>query len=213
MMQNAFWLLIRVAAVVLASGISRPAIAQIAQAGRGETLLRAGDAVRITVWNHDELTGEFAITADGRIAHPIYHQLEVAGLPISNVEIMIQEILRGFATEPQFVIEPLVRVVVGGEVRQPNLYLLPVEMTIAQAVGLAGGVTDQARLDEIVLLRRGDEYSIDLTDATSGGGQLAVQSGDQIIVNRRVSFFREYVAPAGSITAALVSIITLLIRN
>ena len=44
-------------------------------------------------------------------------------------------------------------------------------------------------------------------------GQLPVRSGDQIFVQRRVSVFREYIAPAGSITAALVAIVGLIIRN
>lgn len=176
-------------------------------------VLRAGDAVRITVWEHEELSGEFEITADGTIAHPVFRSIQAAGVPHDVLERRVEEVLRRFDTAPQFVVQPLFRVVVGGEVRQPSLYLLSPETTVAQAVGMAGGVTERAKLEEVVLFRGGTETTIDLTRAEAGTGQMPVRSGDQIFVQRRVSVFREYIAPAGSITAALVAIVSLIIRN
>lgn len=177
-----------------------------------ESLLRAGDAVRITVYGHEELTGEFAVTGDGYIAHPIYRSVQVVGVPQDEIERRVQDILYNFDAQPRFVVEPLVQVVVGGEVRQPNLYALAPEMTVAQAVGLAGGVTDRARLDRVRLLRDGVEYRLDLTSPEAEIGDMTVRSGDQIIVDRRVSVFREYIAPAGSIASAIVSVIALILR-
>lgn len=176
-------------------------------------VLQPGDAVRITVWEHEDLSGQFDITADGMIAHPLYRAIRAAGVPQEQLEPRIAELLRQFDTTPQFVVQPLFRVVVGGEVRQPSLYLLSPETTISQAVGLAGGVTDRARLEEVVLFRAGSEIIINLTRAEVGAGQMPVRSGDQIFVRRRISIFREYIAPAGSITGAVVAIISLLIRN
>lgn len=176
-------------------------------------VLQAGDAVKITVWEHEELSGQFDITADGMIAHPLYRSIRAAGVPQDELEPRIAELLRQFDTMPQFVVQPLFRVVVGGEVRQPSLYLLSPETTISQAVGLAGGVTDRAHLEKVVLFRGGEETVIDLSRAEVGTGQMPVRSGDQIFVPRRISFFRDYIAPAGSITGAVVAIISLLIRN
>lgn len=176
------------------------------------SVLRPGDAVRITVYGHEELTGEFPVTGDGYIAHPIYRAVRVVGASQAEIERRVQEILYDFDAQPRFVVEPLVQVVVGGEVRQPNLYALAPEMTVAQAVGLAGGVTDRARLDRVRLIRDGVEHRLDLTDPNAPLSDRTVQSGDQIIVDRRVSIFREYIAPAGSIASAIVSVIALIVR-
>src|SRR5690606_41131851 len=66
-------------------------------------------------------------------------------VPQDEIERRVQEILYDFDAQPRFVVEPLVQVVVGGEVRQPNLYALSPEMTVSQAVGLAGGVTEDRK--------------------------------------------------------------------
>ncbi len=188
------------------------AFAQYAEP-RDETVLRPGDAVRITVWRQPELSGEFAIAEDGTILHPLYRQLAVAGHTRGEVEAKIGEFLTGFETSPRFVVEPLLRVSVGGEVRQPSLYMLAPETTIAQAVALAGGATDRSRLDRVRLFRGGEEYRVDLTHPEAGLAQEPIRSGDQIFVDRKVSIFREYIAPAGSITAALAAIAGLILNH
>jgi protein involved in polysaccharide export with SLBB domain len=178
----------------------------------GTVMLRAGDVVRVTVWRNPELSGDFAITSNGTLAHPLYRDVVVAGLDLPAAESRIREVLAGLESNPRFVIEPLLRVSVGGEVRQPSLYTLPPETSIAEAVALAGGATDRGRLDRVRLFRDGQELRVDLTDPGVGPAQAPIRSGDQIFVDRRVSIFRDYIAPAGSITAALASIIGLALR-
>src|SRR5687768_17488957 len=88
---------------------------------QGEALLRPGDVLRIAVWRKPEYSGEFAIDAAGRIAHPIFHELEVRDLSLARVNDLVRELLRNVEGDTPFVIEPLVQVGVGGEVRQPDL--------------------------------------------------------------------------------------------
>ena len=175
-------------------------------------VLEAGDAVLISVWQNEALSGEFAISEDGSIAHPLLREVQVAGLPMSAVESRLRARLERLETDPQFVIQPLLRVSVGGEVRQPSLYRLPPTTTIAEAVALAGGASDRARLDRVRLFRGGEEIMVDMTSPEAGLAQTPISSGDQIFVDRRTSLFRDYIAPAGSITAALVGLISVLTR-
>jgi polysaccharide export outer membrane protein len=175
--------------------------------------LSAGDAVQITVWRHPDLSGEFPIADDGTIIHPLYHTIHVANVPLSTVRERIHDFLATLETDPQFVVQPLLHVAVGGEVKQPTIYKLPPETSIAEAVALAGGATDRGKLDEVRLFRDGDHLTVDLTQPEHGLAQTPIHSGDQIYVDRKTSFFREYIAPAGSITAALVSMANLLIRH
>jgi protein involved in polysaccharide export with SLBB domain len=178
----------------------------------GDLILRPGDVVRVTVWRSAELSGEFAITGDGTLAHPLYRDVVVGGVDVATAEQRIRQLLSGLESNPRFVVQPLLRVSLGGEVRQPSLYTLPPETSIAQAVAMAGGATERGRLDRVRLLRGGGEVRVDLTDPQGGWAQSLIRSGDQLFVERRVSVFRDYIAPAGSIVAALVSLVGIATR-
>lgn len=194
------------ALLVVGAGVSNVA-AQTSEQPTAGTMLRPGDAVRITVWRRPDLTGEFAISTDGTIAHPILQQAQVANIPLGEVESRIAALLRTFEGDAEFVVTPLIRVGVAGEVRQPNLYLLTPDMTIANAVASAGGPTERGRLDRVTLLRGGSSQRLDLVDPSGVGAGLTVQSGDQILVSRRRDILREYIMPVSSIVAAVAALI------
>jgi polysaccharide biosynthesis/export protein len=176
-------------------------------------VLQPGDVVRITVWRKPELSGEFELAADGTIDHPIYQSVEVTGIPLGDARARLHHFLTDWEAEPRFVMKPLFRVGVGGEVQKPNLYTLAPEMTIAQAVAAAGGVTERGRLNRVRVLRHGGDFEVDLTRSDTPLAQQTVRSGDQIIVGKRsAETFRDYVAPAGTIAMAAISLINLLLR-
>lgn len=190
----------------------RPLFAQqnsVALQSMEARVLRPGDAVRITVWRNSELSGEFAVAADSTLRHPLYQDVQVAGLPLP----LVRERLRGFLTryeaKPEFVIEPLYRVAVGGEVRQPNLYALPPETTVVQAVAMAGGATREGSLKRVLLMRQGEEQLLDLTDPGAAFTQTFIRSGDQILVLRRRNFFRDYLVPGSTVVVVALQMVAL----
>lgn len=174
-----------------------------------DAVLRPGDALRIAVWRQPELSGEFLVAEDGTLLHPIYRDIHVAGVPIANVHGEIAALLGRFESTPQFVIEPLLRVVVTGEVRQPGLYSLPPGTPLAQAIVAAGGITPQAKMNSLVLLRAGEARGVKIDGSAESRVDLTIQSGDQIVVGRRSSVFRDYFWPAASIIGAVASLIRL----
>jgi polysaccharide export outer membrane protein len=196
-------------AVAAALAFASPAA--FAQA-ESATVLAPGDVVRITVVGKPEMSGEFEVQGDSTIAHPYFRQVRVAGAPLPEVERRVGDYLRGYETNPQFLVEPLFRVSVTGEVRRPDLLVVRPEVTVLQALARAGGTTERGRLDRVHLVRRGVDRVLDLTRPELGEAQLTVRSGDQIWVERRVSVFRDYVAPAGSVVAALASVARLFMR-
>ena len=129
-----------------------------------------------------------------------------------EVESRLEEVLRRYESSPQFVIEPLFRVAVAGEVKQPSLYSLSPAITLAEAVALAGGPTDRGRLDDVTLVRDGRARDVDLTDPGSDAFRMRVRSGDQVLVRRQSRIFRDYVVPAFSITGAIATILNLALR-
>src|SRR4051812_23881495 len=87
---------------------SRPLSAQDA-AGGTQNVLTAGDSVRIVVWRKPEFSGDYVIAPDGSITHPLFRNVKVAGLPFPRAEANLRTYLAQFEENPQFVIEPLIR--------------------------------------------------------------------------------------------------------
>ena len=183
--------------------------AQVADSG---SVLAPGDVVRITVWRQPEFTGEFTVAADGHVVHPIYRDVRVAGIPMAEVESRIREVLSRYEAQPRFSVEPLVRVAVEGEVRQPSLYTVPLSTSVAQAVAMAGGGTERAKLEEVRLYRTEQRLEVNLTDPEAPLAAATVRSGDRIVVGRRTMIVRDYIAPIASIGGALAAIGTLILR-
>jgi polysaccharide export outer membrane protein len=183
-----------------------------AQAAGAPQALNPGDQVRIVVWRNPELSGDFTVAANGTLTHPLYREVQVTGIPLSAVEDRLRTFLTRYATNPQFVILPLVRVIVGGEVRSPNIFSVPPETTVAQALVLAGGPSDRGKLNSVRLLRDGQTTNLDLGRDDSQAASLQVRSGDQIIVPRTSSILRDFVGPTASMVGAIASIVNILLR-
>lgn len=202
--------LLAVLAVLLSA--AAPARAQTPAPENG-AVLAPGDAIRITVWRKEELSGEFALGPDGTILHPLYRGINAAGVPMAVIEERLMEYLRRLDANPQFVVEPLFRVAVVGNVRTPALYSLPPGTTAAQAVAMAGGPTDRGRLERVTLLREGTRQTLDLTRAGPGAGGTLMRSGDQLLVPQRVNVFRDYIAPASGLMATAVALLGLILQQ
>lgn len=170
--------------------------------------LRPGDVIRITVWRQPELSGEFHVLQSGTIGHPLYQSIVAVGTPLPELAERIRTYLTRLVNDPQVVIEPLISVSVGGEVRTPGLYTLPLGTTISQAIAQAGGGGDEGSLRNVRLIRNGQREQIDLTDLQVNRASQPVQSGDQIFVLRRGNAFRDIIGPLASVLAAAAAIIT-----
>jgi polysaccharide biosynthesis/export protein len=175
--------------------------------------LAPGDVIRIAVWRKPEFSGDFVIAPDSSITHPLYRTVKVAGVPLTMVEDRVRTFLKAYETEPSFVLSPLLRVFVGGEVRAPNVFTVPPGTTVAQAIALAGGPTERARLEEVTLIRRSIERStLDMTQTDSRAATLEARSGDQVLVGRRRNFYQEVLAPASSVLAAVAALTSIVIQ-
>src|SRR5690348_13451415 len=171
--------------------VGTPAGAQSDVADTSGVQLFPGDVLRITVWRQPEMSGEFVIGPDGTITHPLYRELKVVGMPLSAVQDRVRTFLDRFETNPQFVMLPMLRIIVAGEVRTPNVYTVPVGSTIAAVIALAGGPTDRGRLDQVRLQRGTGSFLLDLTRPEERAMRTSIRSGDQILVGRRRNFVQD----------------------
>ena len=192
--------------LLLALACAAPAAAQTDTTAA----VRPADLVRLTVWRMPEFSGEFPVAPDGTIQHPLLTDVRVVGRPRDEVRRQLREVLLRYENDPQFVFDYLYRVGVTGEVRLPNLYSLPPETSIPQAIAAAGGLTEFGRINEVRLIRGGQEMLLDLRDPGASVMEMRIRSGDQIRVPRRGSSLRDYLGLTASLVAAVGSVVAAL---
>jgi polysaccharide biosynthesis/export protein len=182
-----------------------------------QVTLAPGDSIRVVVWRKPEMSGDFIVGPDGSITHPLYQAVRVGGVPFATAHTNLRNYLARFEQDPQFIAEPLVRVAVSGEVGRPQVFAVRPETSIADAVAQAGGPNQFGNRDRVRVLRkdasgRQRELTVSLLDPAGSSATLRVHSGDQIVVDRRKSFFREIFLPGLSVIGSAASIYLLIDR-
>ena len=186
-------------AVAVAAGAIAPAAAQANVSAVVDTtadtalfagpvgVLRPGDELNVVIFRNEELTGKYLIDSRGVLQIPGLGVIRVAGLtPEAAVErLRAQLIARGF-TSPEIAVQPLVRISVLGEVREPGLYTVEPGRNLLQLITLAGGPSDRADLDKTVVVREGRQIPINVRTALAGGeaGRLVLYSNDVLFLPR-----------------------------
>ncbi len=159
-----------------------------------EYRIGAGDVLNIATWKEPELTRpEVLVRIDGRISFPLIGDIPAAGMTPAKLTETIQKGLTNYVTAPVVtvtVINPASqRIYVLGEVVRTGEYPLTKELTVLQAFALAGGFTQWAAKDAIILMRKegGKEkiYRINYKDIVRGKdveNNLTLQADDTIVV-------------------------------
>jgi polysaccharide export outer membrane protein len=163
-------------------------------------VLGIGDVLMITVWDHPELTipaGSFRdaetsgqqVGEDGNIFYPYAGMVKAEGMNVAALRDVLTERLSAYIQNPQLDVRVVgfrsKRVNVVGEVSSPGvLPLNDIPMTIADAISLSGGLTEDAHKSGVNISRDGKVYEIDLKalyDYADSSQNLTLQHGD--IVN------------------------------
>jgi protein involved in polysaccharide export with SLBB domain len=121
--------------------------------------LGAGDKVRVNVFGQPELSGDFVIDGTGLVQLPLVGQVKALGLTARQFEAEITNALK----TGEYLKDPKVSVEVAnyrpfyiiGEVNKPGEYPYVNDMTILNAVALAGGFTFRADDSDVYIRRHG----------------------------------------------------------
>lgn len=197
-------------AVLCCTAIALPSMAQDAPPPIDtNTVLHPGDLVRVTVWRNPEMSGDFAVGQNGALLHPLYQAVPIAGVPLQEVDRRLRQFLTKYESDPQLVVIPLLHLTVAGEVSKPSLYNLPRETSIGESIAMAGGPTQFGNLGKVLLFRSGKEYKIDLRSPLNEWATRPIQSGDQIIITRRGSFWKDIFFPIVGLAGSAAAIVSL----
>ncbi len=112
-------------------------------------LIGPDDVVKVTVYNHPDLTATDRISGDGMIMLPLIGDVKLAGLSVEMAAKKISLLLSdGFIMDPKvsvFVVEFRSRkVMIMGQVFRPGVFTLSGNTSFLELLTLAGGLTKEA---------------------------------------------------------------------
>jgi len=120
--------------------------------------LRPSDVVEISFTVAPEFNQTLAVQPDGYVMLKDAGMVDVQGLNLEQFAEAVRNAYQGYLHDPQVAValkefeHPYF--IVGGEVGRPGKYELRSDTTVAEAVQIAGGLTQQAKHSQVVLFRR-----------------------------------------------------------
>jgi polysaccharide export outer membrane protein len=159
----------------------------------GDYLLGPEDVLEVSVWKEEDLSKEVMIRPDGKISLPLIGDIQAAELTVEGLKENITQALAEFIDEPSVLVTVKeinsLKIFVQGEVAQPGAYGLKSNHTVIQAISLAGGFTEWAKKDKMVIFRKeGDRVTsipVNYDRIISGkapGENIILKRGDTITV-------------------------------
>ena len=154
-----------------------------------------GTVLKITVYEHDDLTSVVQVAEDGTVVLPLIGKVQVNGMTIPQVTTKITaELADGYINRPQ--VNVFVqnfrnrKVTVLGEVNRPGLQEFSGQTTLLEIISAAGGLTADAG-DTVSIKRIEDNkekvIEVDLKSLVAGGDlsqNLLVKENDSIYVSK-----------------------------
>jgi len=162
-----------------------------AYVGTAEYRIGGQDLIEISVFQVDELNRTVRINSSGQISLPLVGTLLAGGLTVSELEKLIAtKLSESYLQDPQvtvFVKEfSSQRITMEGAIGGPGVYPIQGRTTLLQAIAKAGGVTDLANLQGIVIFRKVDGQKMaavfDLQAIRGGNAEDPEVYGDDVIV-------------------------------
>jgi polysaccharide export outer membrane protein len=179
--------------------------------------LNPGDGVRIKFYNiTDNISGDYYIQQDGLLQLPFIGNIDTRNTDFRYIKNIIISKFDSLYKNPELSVQPLLRINILGEVRNPGYYYVTDVEKITGILALAGGVTGAAASKEIYILRGDEEIELDVSELTAKGNTAAdfgLRSGDRIFVPRSFWADASQYAIIFSGLAVLSTVIALLIRR
>ncbi len=132
------------------------------------------DVLEVAVWRDGDLSRVLPVRPDGFISLPMIGDVKADGLTTSELADEIRQKLTPFIQEPRVT------------VMVPGSYPLRGRISVLQAVALAGGFSDFANQDGIIVIRNGARYPVRYSELMSEPGDRPMEAvlmpGDTVVV-------------------------------
>ncbi len=143
---------------------------------QGDYLIGPGDVLEILVWKEPDLSRTVRVRMDGKISLPLVDDIQAADSTLLQVKERITKALSGFVDAPAVYVmlqeNRSKRIYLVGKVTSPGEYALEKDMTLLQAISMAGGFAEWADRGDIVVIRKTPQgqkrIEVDYQRAVSG---------------------------------------------
>jgi len=157
-------------------------------------VIGAQDVLAIDVWREPEISRSVPVRPDGKISLPLVGDLTVSGLTPRVLQTRLESALNEFINRPQVTViiqeANSRKFYIMGQVEKPGTYSLATHVAVLDALAMAGGFRDFAKVRQIYLLRLQPDGSrkrvyFDYKAAVNGKStyrDIELQPGDTLVV-------------------------------
>jgi polysaccharide biosynthesis/export protein len=158
-------------------------------------IIGPSDVLSISILNQEGMDRTVTVRPDGMISFPLIDEVNAAGLTPAELEEMMtvamSEYIELLPGELSVVVDEVhsYTVSVLGEVRNPGRFEFQNSATVLDALAEAGGLTEFAAADEILIIRAGPDgtrrirFNYDeLVDNPQENVEISVYPGDTVLV-------------------------------
>jgi polysaccharide biosynthesis/export protein VpsN len=154
--------------------------APVASSGLGP-----GDFIQLKIWREPDLSDTVQVDNDGVAVFPKLGPMQVTGVRPDSLERLLVNKYSLYLQNPSIKVSVLRRITIWGSVMHPGTYPVDLTMSITDALALAGGASAEGATDKVELRRDGKRYMVNLSEKPERTGELALRSGDQLVVPQR----------------------------
>jgi polysaccharide biosynthesis/export protein len=161
--------------------------------------INPGDEIEVHVWGEERLQLRRQVLPDGSFSFPLVGRIEAANkLPSEIEEAVTARLTSQYREAVPFVTVSVLapsgmRFSIVGKVRSPGTFTPGRYVNALEALALAGGGTEFARLDRVVIIRKSGNGLVSMrvrldnllegdVSAVAAGGIPQIQGGDTVVV-------------------------------
>jgi polysaccharide export outer membrane protein len=154
-----------------------------------EYLIGAPDVIAITVLDNKDLDTIAIVSPGGKIALPLIGDVQAAGLTVAELTERLTQEYAKKVKSPQVTVTlrevNSYRIYFLGRVGKPGIHASKSEITVLQALSLAGGIQDGADLSQAYVARGTERLPVDFVKLIRGGDlsqNLTLNPDDTIVI-------------------------------
>jgi polysaccharide biosynthesis/export protein len=167
----------------IATGIKPPA----------DYVIGVEDALDVIYWQDKDMSASVVVRPDGNISLPLLNDIKAAGLTPEELRVRVAQAATKFVEDPtvSVVIKAINsrRVYISGGIAKPGPYPLMDAMTVLQLISVAGGPTEYAKTEDIMILRKENGKEVprrfnykDVSRGKKLDQNIQLKPGDTIII-------------------------------
>jgi protein involved in polysaccharide export with SLBB domain len=169
-----------------------------------------GDRVWFHVLREPKLSDTVMVDERGDVMLPKVGIINASAMTIGAFRDTVRTRVAEFLRDSPIELVVLRRVSVNGAVNRPNVYYVDITTTVHDLIARAGGVTDVANANNVVIIRDGQRIHVrDWQQDQSANSDL--RSGDQVVVGRKSWLSMNFLS-ALSVMTGVVSLAVVLFR-